>query len=497
MATIAEALELGLQHHQSGRLPQAEQIYRQILDVQPQNADAAHLLGALALQTGRLDESLQLLERAVTSDPSIAVYHGNLGSAYLTAGRYEDARRALSAAVARDPDFADGYYNLGVTLYNLGRIDEAEACYRRSLELRPGDPTTHNNLADLLRELGRPTEALVHLDQALALDPEFAKARYNRALVWLSQGRMPEAWREYEWRWRCREFDRRQLPQPMWDGQPLRDQTLLIHAEQGWGDTLQFIRYLPWVRQRVPHTLVEVQAGLLPLLERSGFHGLIAQRAPLPPIDVQLPMVGLPALFDTTLDHLPVEVPYLRPDPKLVEQWRHTLSQIPAWNGRSPFRVGIAWQGNPTYREDRYRSIPLAFFAPLAQVPGVQLINLQKGPGREQISQLRGQFHVLDLGSAVDEAAGPFMDTAAIMHGLDLVVTSDTAVAHLAGGLGVPVWVPLRLGPDWRWLLDRSDSPWYPTMRLFRQTRFNDWAPVFNDLAAELAKMTNSAVPSR
>lgn len=481
MATLAQALTQGLHHHQAGQLSRAEQIYRQILAQQPVHADALHLLGALALQTGRRDEAVRLLEQAVAADPTIAVYHGNLASAYLTAGRYEEARGALQQAIRRDPTFAEAFYNLGVVLYNLGRLDEAVDAYRHCLELRAGNASAHGNLGDLLRELGQFDQALAHLEQALAVDPQLPNAHYNRALVLLSLGRLEEGWAEYEWRWRCREFSRRQLAQPSWDGSPLADKTLLIHAEQGLGDTIQFIRYLPLARQRCGNVLVEVQANLVPLLECSGLSGLVAQRAALPRFDFQLPMLSLPGIFGTTLETVPAAVPYLKARPELVDSWREKLSRY------SQFKVGIVWQGSPSYREDRYRSIPLPYFTPLAHVPGVQLFSLQKGPGSEQISSLRNEFHVVDLGS-IDTHAGPFMDTAAIMKNLDLIITSDTASAHLAGALGVPVWVALRIAPDWRWLTHRATSPWYPSMRLFRQKHFGDWPGVFEEIAHELRR---------
>ena len=485
MATLAQALTQGLHHHQTGQLSRAEQIYRQILAQQPVHADALHLLGALALQTGRRDEAVRLLEQAVAADPTIAVYHGNLASAYLTASRYEDAHAALQQAIRRDPAFVEAYYNLGVTLYNLGRLDEAVAAYRHCLELRAGNASAHGNLGDLLRELGQSDQALEHLEQALAAQPELPNAHYNRALVLLSLGRLAEGWDEYEWRWRCREFTRRSLAQPAWNGSPLVDQTLLIHAEQGLGDTIQFLRYLPLVRQRCGNVLVEIQANLVPLFEHSGFSGLIAQRAALPHFDVQLPMISLPHIFGTTLETIPAAGPYLKAKPELVNAWREKLSCY------SQFKVGIVWQGSPSYREDRYRSIPLPFFAPLAQVPGVQLFSLQKGPGSEQLSMLHRAFHVVDLGSNIDTQSGPFMDSAAIMKNLDLVITSDTASAHLAGALGVPVWVALRIAPDWRWLTERADSPWYPSMRLFRQKQFGDWPGVFGKMADELRRMVH------
>ncbi len=299
----------------------------------------------------------------------------------------------------------------------------------------------------------------------------------------LTQGRLAEGWREYEWRSQCQEFGNRWFSQPLWDGTPLGDKGLLVHAEQGLGDTLQFIRYQPLLKQHCSNVIVEVQAPLLPILELAGFSGLVGRQTPLPPFDVQVPILSLPGILKTTLDNLPTRVPYLRARENLVAHWRRELS------GVRSLKVGIVWQGSPTYAEDRYRSIPLSWFAVLAQVPGVQLYSLQKGPGSEQLQGLDGRFSVIDLGSRADNETGAFMDTAAIMKNLDLVITSDTASAHLAGALGVPVWVALRISPDWRWLIEGESSPWYPTMRLFRQTEFENWRPVFDRMAAALRSM--------
>jgi Tfp pilus assembly protein PilF len=487
MSTIDEALARGLAHHRAGDLRAAEQIYRQVLEAHPTHAEALHRLGALALQTAHATDAVRLLEQAIAIDPTVAEYHNNLGSAYLTVGRNDEARTEFDEAIRLDPALADGHYNLGLVLYALGQLDEAAASYRRSLQLRPASPFAHNNLGDLLRELGSPDEALEHLNQAIALAPQYAKAHYNRSLVWLSQGRLAEGWAEYEWRLQCPDVNQRRFAEPQWTGEPLGERRLVVHAEQGLGDTFQFIRYLPLVYERCHHVTVEAPAALVPLLATSGVRNLVTPGAPRPPADVQSPLMSLARIFSPTLESIPNRVPYLFADEALSEHWRSELSKFPG------YRVGIFWQGRTTYREDRYRSVPLSQFAPLAQVSGVRLFSLQKGLGSEQISSVREGFHVVDLGSAADERSGPFMDTAAIMKNLDLIVTTDTASAHLAGALGVPVWCALRSSPDWRWLADRVDSPWYPTMRLFRQKSAGDWPGVFRGMAAELSRLAGKA----
>ncbi|MCI0460721.1 MAG: tetratricopeptide repeat protein, partial [Gemmataceae bacterium] len=317
--------------------------------------------------------------------------------------------------------------------------------------------------------------------QALRLQPDYARAHMARAMTWLAQGNWEQGWPEYEWRWRYEGFSPRPFPQPLWDGSPLAGRTILLHAEQGLGDTLHFIRYAALVKQQGGQVLVECPAVLHRLLASgTGIDELVAPGAPLPAFDVHAPLLSLPALFRTSLSTVPATVPYLFADAQLGAQWRDRLASVEG------LKVGIAWQGNPRHFRDRQRSVLLTEFEPLARLEGVRLISLQRGPGVEQVPALGDRFPVLDLDRQRDETCGDFMDTAAVMTNLDLVITCDTAIAHLAGALGVPVWVALPFAPDWRWLRERADSPWYPTMRLFRQERWGDWASVFRRLADAL-----------
>jgi hypothetical protein len=295
-------------------------------------------------------------------------------------------------------------------------------------------------------------------------------------------GHFEQGWPSYEWRWKCKEFGSMPpLRAPLWDGSPLDGRTILIHAEQGLGDTLQFIRYVPLVQQRGGRVIMMCQPPLMRLLAHCpGIERLIPHGETPPEIDLHVPLLSLPKLLGTTVESVPADGPYLDADSDLVEIWRHRLAAYPG------FKIGIAWQGNPKFRLDRIRSIPLAQFAPLADVPGVHLLSLQKGAGGEQLAAPERRFPVTDLGCQLDETTGAFMDTAAVMKNLDLVITSDTSIAHLAGALGVPVWVALNDVPDWRWLLNRDDSPWYPPMRLFRQRRTGHWEDVFDRIAEAL-----------
>jgi Flp pilus assembly protein TadD len=487
MPTIAEALSLGLEHQQAGRLGQAEAIYRRVLSEHPEHAEALQLLGAVAMQAGRPQEAIASLEQAVALDPGNSLYVGNLGSLYQMAGRIELAQRALERAIQLDPTNAGAYYHLGLVMEDVARLDEAITFYRRAIELEPDNSRARNNLGALLRAQGKRDEALACFEAALAAEPGNPRAHYNRAMLWLSEGRLVEGWQEYEWRLECPEFGIARLPQPAWDGAPLDDKTLLVCAEQGLGDTIQFLRYLPLVRRRCRHVLVEVSPTLVPLCRQSRIEGVIErpprdakQAAARPPFDYQLPMASLPRVFQTTLASIPADVPYLAANDDLAAAWREKLSAYPG------FKVGIAWQGNPTYRGDSSRSIPLAQFAPVSDVAGVQLFSLQKGAGSEQLHSPRCGVRAVEFPPSFDRDAGPFMDTAAIMKNLDLVITSDTSIAHLAGALAVPVWLALSARVDWRWMVDRNDSPWYPTMRLFRQPKFGDWPSVFREIAGQL-----------
>jgi hypothetical protein len=296
----------------------------------------------------------------------------------------------------------------------------------------------------------------------------------------LTIGSFEEGWREYEWRHQgdaSRPSFR--LAEPFWDGSSLEGRTILLHAEQGFGDTLQFIRYARLLHEHAARVVLDCPAPLVPLLRRCpGIDEVVPAGAPLPRFDVHAPLLSLPHLFGTTLATIPAEVPYLSADPELVARWGPELID------RSRVKIGIAWQGRPTHRDDRRRSIPLAEFATLVRLPRVQLFSLQKGAGREQLASVAEQWPVVDWSERLHD----FSETAALMCNLDLVICCDTSLAHLAGALGAKVWVALANVAEWRWLTDREDSPWYPTMRLFRQGRPGDWPAVFQRMARQVVQ---------
>jgi tetratricopeptide (TPR) repeat protein len=544
-------LAVAIQHHQAGRLPEAESLYRQILAVEPANVDALHLLGVIAYQFGHHEVAIQHIEAAIRLRWDNAQMYNNLGTAYHALGRLVDAQRCYTSALELQPALGSARYNLGNLYLKARRFADAIACYHQVLPLQPGNrevlinlgnalqgqgeftaaadcfeqvlhshpgmAEVHVNLGSVREAQGRLDEAIVCYRQALAFSPDLAEAYHNLGGVFHAQGRLDDAadayraamqrrpdyadarfglgvtqlmqgdwlggWREYEWRWRTARFT---VPSYAlgrgWDGGDLAGRTIVLYAEQGLGDTLQFVRYVPLVQQRGGRVLIHCQDCLAPLL--LGVHAVeavIPHSKPMQPADCATALLSLPALFATTPDTIPCDVPYLHADPARRARWRSWLDEQP---GR---KVGVCWQGNPLHADDARRSIALAALAPLAQVPGVRLVALQPRDGRDQLAQHGEALRLLDPGVSADEAGIGFLELAALLCELDLVVTVDTAVVHLAGALGVPTWLALAFQTDWRWLVGRADTPWYPTVRLFRQTQRGDWPGVIARLAQELA----------
>jgi FkbM family methyltransferase len=482
MPSVAEALQIGWRRHQAGDVAAAENIYRQVLQVAPHDENAWCFLGMACHDQSRYDEALQAYDQALRIKANFPVALNNLANTLKQLGRLEEAVTRCREALRYKPDYGTAHNNLGVALVAQGRLAEASASFQKALELMPNDAVARTNLGATFVRQGRFGEGSEAALQVLRANPNYAEAHKNQAIVWLLLGDFERGWPEYEWRWRCPGSTLPSHVQPLWDGSPVAGRTLLLFAEQGLGDTLQFVRYAAILREQGAQTIVACQRPLLRLLQSCpGIDQLVDQKATPPVFDVAVPLLSIPGLLRTTASSIPASIPYLSAAPHLVARWRARLASLPG------YKVGIAWQGSAGFHADRQRSIPLAAFAPLGAVPGVHLISLQKGYGAEQVAQLRGAFEVVDYAHELDEVEGPFMDTAAIIANLDLVVTADTSIAHLAGALGVPVWIALSISPDWRWLLDREDSPWYPTARLFRQRTLGDWDEVFGRMAAELA----------
>jgi tetratricopeptide (TPR) repeat protein len=472
---------------------EAEASFRRCVQLKPDHVAALVNLGYVLGEMERFDDARGCYEQALHHRPDLAEAHHNLGNVLREQGHLDQAMASYDMALRFRPEYAKAHVNRGVALVAQGKFDEAIASLNHGVELTPDSADAHTSLGAALCSQHRFDEALAHYDRALQLDPGHAEAAWNRALVWLQHGDYERGWPAYESRWRCKKVT--PLPaytQPRWDGSPLDGRTILLYGEQGLGDTLQFARYAPMLRARGGRVILQCQNALLPLLTRTpGIDGLVGWGATPPPFDVWTPLMSLPFLFGTTLQTVPAEVPYIFPDPDLVAHWARQLSPVRG------FRIGIGWQGSPRNAWDRHRSCSLEQFEPLARIPGVHLISLQKGLGSEQLRALGGRFPVLNLGELFDEASGPFMDSAAIVANLDLVICVCTSLIHLAGAMKRPSWIVLNFSSDWRWVLGREDSPWYPTVRLFRQTNSGDWAGVFRRMATELPKEIAARPPRR
>jgi hypothetical protein len=387
-------------------------------------------------------------------------------------------------AVALKPGYALAHFNRGNTLRDLGRPDEALASYDCAIQLTPDLAGAYLGKALLLRDRKRSGEAIATFDRALELTPGDVLAALGKGMCLLQLGRFEEGWPLYEWRKKKSDCNYREYPQPVWSGtESLEGRTLFICAEQGLGDTIQFCRYAQLARKLGAKVIFAAPDPLVRLLKDLGLGiDVVGMSSQLPDFDFYIALMSLPLAFRTSLANCPANMPYLRAEPERVASWRERL-------GNQGFKIGISWQGSKGLEVDAGRSFPLRCFEGLAKLPDVRLISLQKNDGFEQLLELPPGIRLATLGADFDIPPDAFVDTAAVMESLDLVITSDTAIAHLAGALGRPVWVALKHVPDWRWLLDRPDSPWYPTMRLFRQPAPNDWFAVFAAMESQLRAM--------
>jgi len=543
-ASLGAALQAGIDRHRAGDLTGAEAIYRHVLAQHPNHADALHLAGLVAIVKGCYAEAIDLMTKAVAQRPGEAAFHSNLGEAYRRLGQFGEALASLNRALELQPNLPEAHLNLAETLCDAGRLDEAIAsaqqaitlrsrfaqalnclgrayaqkgrrddaiaCYRRAVECDSNFPEALCNLGGALVEAEAWDDAIASLQQALtlrpayatafcslgvawrgkgdfgqaarcyrqaiALSPDSAFAHWNLATLLLMLGQFEEGWKEFEWRLRGSFFTspRRPFTAPRWDGSPAPGETILIHAEQGFGDAIQFMRYVPLVQQRAQaaRVVVECPRELTRLLgHNDGWTAEVVARdgwdgGALPPFDRHLHMLSLPWVL-RCFEPLPMRAAYLRADDELRAAWRERLP--------AGFRVGLAWAGTATHTDDARRSLEVGKLTPLLRVAGVVFISLQVKSSAQAPGVCDWTEHIRD-----------FADTAALIAELDLVIAVDTAVVHLAGALGRPVWTLLAALPDWRWGLEREDTPWYPTMRLFRQQTAGDWDEVMARVAVEL-----------
>lgn len=516
----AAELQAGWEHHARGRWDEAERLYRGVIAHWPDHADAWCLLGALDLMRGRPAEAVASFRESIRSKPGYAQAHNNLGVALSESGQVEASEASYREAIRLQPDYAEAHNNLGSTLRDLLRHEEAVRSFHHATELRPDYAEAWNNLGVALTEAGSLAEATDGLrravtlkpdyaeawlnlgnvlrdrgdlrggaeayDRAVLLRPDYPEARYNRSLLLLQAGDESRGWAEFEARWQCRQFAGFQLSSPVWDGSPLGGRTVLLVAEQGLGDTIQFVRFARLVGERGGRAILAAPEPLLALLARTpGLDQVVPTGTVIPPHDCHLPLMSLPRLLGGADRESGAGRPYVFADPAQVQRWRERLSAVP---GR---RIGIAWQGNPRFRADRRRSIPLAAFEPLAQVAEVALVGLQKGFGAEQLRALGDRFAVHDLGP--EFAAGDLDDAAAVLLSLEQLITSDSALAHLAGAMGVPVWLAHGAFQEWRWT-DEAAARWYPSLRVFRQPEPGRWDLVMEAMAAALAAKGSGSI---
>jgi tetratricopeptide (TPR) repeat protein len=510
-----------------GELQKAERLYQAVLAREPQNFDALHGLGQIHYARGRFDTALALFQTALKADLTRAegfsslglVFHAlkqfaraltsydeglrlvpddaellnRRGVALLELGRIAEALQDFERALAADPQHFDALGNRGNALFRLNRPVEAIESYDRTLTRDPDNAALLTNRAIALRRLDRPREALMSAARALATQPDFAPARFVDGTVRLALGDFAAGWRGYEARWGgALARERRKLAVPLWLGDaPLGGRTILLHAEQGFGDTIQFVRYAPLVAARGARVVLEVQPQLVRLFSNlRGIDSLLARKSSLPPFDCHCPLASLPLAFATALETIPADIPYIAPDARKVADWR---ARFAAWRGQGRPLIGLAWAGERSHDNDINRSIRLETLLPLLDMPDVQFVSLQHQVRDDDAVLLQSRADVLHVGGEFAD----FSDTAAAIAALDAVVCVDTAIAHLAGAMGKPLLLLLPYAADFRWLRERTDSPWYPTARLYRQLRFADWDRAVANVAEELARFREWGLPQR
>ena len=473
--SLQKLLAAAIGNYRRRHYAEAEDLCRQLTSGQSPTSRACFLLGLVLGKTGRQTEAVPWLERAAQLDPAAPEIWSELGRASNALGDYARAADCFRRFIELRPDNADGYFCLANARQRLGQHEDAIADYEKSVELNASDSAAWNNLGKALTELNRLPEAVTAFDRALVLKPNSALARRNRALALLKTGRWKEGWHDYEWR-RSRMIARPH-PQPKWNGESIPDKTLLIHAEQGLGDSIQFVRFVPSARARAPRVILECQQPLKRLFEHGRFaDSVIAVGENSPPFDVQVALGSLPGIFHATPESIAGR-PYL---------------PVPADDGFSPppssrLNVGLVWAGNATYERDAERSVPFEQLKPILQVEDVAFFSFQTVvPARDEAC-FRSSQKIAGLSGRLHD----FYDTAALVAKMDLIISVDTAVAHLAGALGKPVWLLLPFAPDWRWLLDRADTPWYQNTRLFRQRQRGDWHPILLQVANELSRLVS------
>jgi tetratricopeptide (TPR) repeat protein len=483
---IAIAPNFALAHSHAGnalaaldRLDEAFAAHQVAMNLAPGEAGVHHNLGLTLSRLALYEEAAEAQAKALAIDPDLAEAYANLAGCQAELGLAEAALTSSQRAIALKPALAVAHAGLGNALLEQDRLEEAEAAFAEALRLNPQLPQAHSNMGLVRFRQGRLEVAEAAYRRAVALRPEVWESRHNLGILLLERGQFEEGWREFEWRLQAAAEKRREqaITVRRWAGEDLAGKTILAYAEQGLGDMIQCARFLPELSARGARVVLWAPGSLRRLLSGVA-DAFVAEGEPEPPADLGVPLFSLPRLLGVTLERLPGSMPYLTADPDLATRWKARLEAI----GPGP-RVGVVWSGNATAKVDRGRSFPLRDLEPLAEAIGAPLISLQRTFGLGQLDDLPEAMSIISLGADYD--AGDFAETAAVIANLDLVISCDTAVGHLAGALGRPAWLALNARSEWRWLHDRADSPWYPSLRLYRQPGRGDWRGVFKQMAAD------------
>lgn len=484
MAAEVEAqLQSGLALHRAGKLIEAQSIYESILKINPEHAEALHLLGVVAAQSNQHQRAAALIGKAISINPNNAAFHSNRGNSLRELEQFEAAVVSYDTAIRIKPEFADAYVNRGNALRDLKQLDAAIASYNNAISIKPEFASAYYNRGIAQGDMRQLDAAIASYDQAISIIPDNAEASWNKSLALLLKGDFAKAWPLYEWRWDSRivkQITNRETPifsQPLWsDIENLRGKTILLHSEQGLGDTIQFIRYAKLVAENGGRVIAAVPKPLMNLIQDlDGVSEVVDEESRLPLTDFHCPLLTLPKVFNTTLTTIPTYQAYLHSDSKNVAAWAKTLGE------KTQPRVGLVWSGGTGHKNDHNRSIALSSL--IDYLPdGIEYVSLQKDVRDSDRLTLAKSSKV----RTYDDQIADFSDTAALCDLMDLVISVDTSVAHLSGALGRPTWILLPYVPDWRWLLDRDDSPWYPSVKLYRQNADMLWASVFEKVKADL-----------
>ncbi|MDR3550139.1 MAG: tetratricopeptide repeat protein [Candidatus Babeliales bacterium] len=485
---------MGLLHIHKQNYPQAIETLQKALAIDPQYAKAYMHLGIAYKSNKQLDKALEKFKKAIDINPQYTEALLQYARALNENSQFAQSAHYFKKALDMQKNDANTLLELANTLNMDNQTEQALQCYYQILKSLPNSTSILYNIAYTLKKLNRIHDSFPYYKETIKLEPNHSEAHFSLGLAYLAIGDFDNGWKEYEWRWKRDHNDERKFGKPLWDGSNIEGKTILIHAEQGLGDGFQFIRYAKMIKDLGARVIVAAHPplvqffGLCPYIDQ-----VVSLFGSLPAFDVHVPMLTLPYCFKTRLDTVPHDIPYLYADPKLVASWKEKLSH------NTNFKIGICWQGNSNYSTHFLRtavaakSVPITKFLPILTMPNVTVYNLQKITGEDQLKDLPQGTNFVCFDGDFDDKHGRFMDTAAVMKNLDLMITVDTSIAHLAGGLAIPVWCMLPEPADWRWMLKRTDTPWYPNMRLFRQPESGDWDTVINTITQELYQLVNAA----